>query len=96
MHGNKLMHMCTCMCIYAIHVPSVPYVAIQAMEEGKSPVIIDNLNLQRWEMEPYAILVCHNLYQSVHNYMIAFWTKICLYTCMHIHNYTCLYGCTYN
>ena len=43
-----------------IHVPSVPYVAIQAMEEGKSPVIIDNLNLQRWEMDPYAILVCHN------------------------------------
>ena len=36
------------------------YVAIQAMEEEKSPVIIDNLNLQRWEMEPYAILVCHN------------------------------------
>ena len=28
--------------------------AQQAIKDGKSPVIIDNTNLEKWEMEPYA------------------------------------------
>ena len=31
--------------------------AEQAMKDGKSPVIIDNTNLEKWEMKPYAEMV---------------------------------------
>lgn len=37
---------------------AVSFVAAkQAMEQGKSPVIIDNTNTQAWEMKPYVEVV---------------------------------------
>ena len=30
------------------------------MEDGKSPVFIDNTNMQVWEMQPYAKMVRDN------------------------------------
>ncbi|MEE6472503.1 hypothetical protein FKM82_009626 [Ascaphus truei] len=31
--------------------------ASKAMKRGKTPIIIDNTNIQAWEMKPYAIMV---------------------------------------
>ncbi|KPP59929.1 hypothetical protein Z043_122108, partial [Scleropages formosus] len=37
--------------------------AREAMDEGRSPVIIDNTNLQAWEMKPYAKLAVERGYR---------------------------------
>ena len=48
--------------------------AQQAVKEGRSPVIIDNTNLEIWEMKPYAEMVSFNitprLYLSLHLYKL--------------------------
>ncbi|NXA37522.1 N42L2 protein, partial [Eudromia elegans] len=37
--------------------------AMQAMEEGKSPIIIDNTNTQAWEMKPYVEMALEKGYR---------------------------------
>ncbi|KAM4699130.1 NEDD4-binding protein 2-like 1 isoform 2-T2 [Discoglossus pictus] len=39
--------------------------ARQAMNRGKTPIIIDNTNIQAWEMKPYVIMALENNYQVV-------------------------------
>ena len=46
--------------------------AAQAMKDGKSPVIIDNTNLKKWEMEPYAQMVSLNSSLFSYNFRQAF------------------------
>ncbi|XP_038618088.1 NEDD4-binding protein 2-like 1 isoform X3 [Tachyglossus aculeatus] len=36
-----------------------------AMRNGESPVIIDNTNLQSWEMRPYAVMALENNYEVI-------------------------------
>ena len=45
---------------------SVCFTAKEAFEKKVSPIIIDNTNLQAWEMKPYVALVCTiNCYKSI-------------------------------
>uniref|UniRef100_A0A8C5QY34 NEDD4-binding protein 2-like 1 n=1 Tax=Leptobrachium leishanense TaxID=445787 RepID=A0A8C5QY34_9ANUR len=37
--------------------------ARKAMSRGKTPIIIDNTNIQAWEMKPYAVMAVENSYQ---------------------------------
>ncbi|OCT96027.1 NEDD4-binding protein 2-like 1 [Xenopus laevis] len=37
--------------------------ARKAMKRGKTPIIIDNTNVQAWEMKPYAVMALENQYQ---------------------------------
>ncbi|XP_029458516.1 NEDD4-binding protein 2-like 1 isoform X2 [Rhinatrema bivittatum] len=39
--------------------------AKKAMKRGKSPIIIDNTNIQAWEMKPYAIMALENDYEVI-------------------------------
>ncbi|NXP43854.1 N42L1 protein, partial [Heliornis fulica] len=39
--------------------------AHKAMKNGKSPVIIDNTNIQAWEMKPYVLMARENRYEVV-------------------------------
>ncbi|XP_010182834.1 PREDICTED: NEDD4-binding protein 2-like 1 [Mesitornis unicolor] len=39
--------------------------ARKAMKNGKSPVIIDNTNIQAWEMKPYVMMARENRYEVV-------------------------------
>ncbi|XP_048449881.1 NEDD4-binding protein 2-like 2, partial [Rhincodon typus] len=36
--------------------------AKQSMDEGRSPIIIDNTNIQAWEMKPYAQMAVERCY----------------------------------
>ncbi|XP_063285505.1 NEDD4-binding protein 2-like 1 isoform X1 [Pelobates fuscus] len=37
--------------------------ARKAMNKGKTPIIIDNTNVQAWEMKPYAVMALEHEYQ---------------------------------
>ncbi|KAM8977618.1 NEDD4-binding protein 2-like 1 [Pelodytes ibericus] len=37
--------------------------ARKAMNRGKTPIIIDNTNIQAWEMKPYAVMALENEYK---------------------------------
>lgn len=39
-----------------------PRPAKDAMHDGRSPIIIDNTNLQAWEMKPYVKMVGIGIY----------------------------------
>lgn len=39
--------------------------AKDAMQDGRSPVIIDNTNLQAWEMKPYVKMVSTGFYLNL-------------------------------
>ncbi|MEE6472502.1 hypothetical protein FKM82_009626 [Ascaphus truei] len=39
--------------------------ASKAMKRGKTPIIIDNTNIQAWEMKPYAIMALENYYKVI-------------------------------
>ncbi|KAE8627335.1 hypothetical protein XENTR_v10006946 [Xenopus tropicalis] len=39
--------------------------ARKAMSKGKTPIIIDNTNIQAWEMKPYAVMALENQYQVI-------------------------------
>ncbi|KAM4794813.1 NEDD4-binding protein 2-like 1 [Rhinophrynus dorsalis] len=39
--------------------------ARKAMNRGKTPIIIDNTNIQAWEMKPYAVMALENEYQVI-------------------------------
>ncbi|NXI44164.1 N42L1 protein, partial [Galbula dea] len=39
--------------------------ARKAMKNGKSPVIIDNTNIQAWEMKPYVMMARENRYEVI-------------------------------
>ncbi|KAG8452811.1 hypothetical protein GDO86_004558 [Hymenochirus boettgeri] len=39
--------------------------ARKAMNKGKTPIIIDNTNIQAWEMKPYAVMALQNQYEVI-------------------------------
>lgn len=43
-----------------------PLSAGKAMQQGRSPIIIDNTNIQAWEMKPYVSMVSIWFYTSVY------------------------------
>lgn len=42
------------MCMFVLHLYSI---AKEAFERGTNPIIIDNTNMQGWEMKPYVVQV---------------------------------------
>ena len=68
---NPMHHSHLCLCLSNVTHNSLyaftsvfSELAQQAIKDGKSPVIIDNTNLEKWEMEPYAEMVSDTIIVS--------------------------------
>ncbi|XP_062908970.1 NEDD4-binding protein 2-like 1 isoform X1 [Mobula hypostoma] len=58
--------------------------AKSAMRQGKSPIIIDNTNIQAWEMKPYVIMeiltVIHIIFIFLHNQQVGMCLKFAIFS----------------
>lgn len=52
---------------FIVNIETIPQflTAEDAMRDGRSPIIIDNTNIQAWEMKPYVGMVSDAFHRSV-------------------------------
>lgn len=78
--------------------------AKDAFEKGQSPIIIDNTNMQCWEMKPYVAMVSNLFWNVVWNSLLMFSirqlphcfciVKICCgYTRLNFSSWKCILSC---